>query len=107
FSVRRADTRANQLKFEDTELGSIRIQFVAKVSGELIKQLLDDLLDDGILNDGEKDSILESNNSRADRARCLIDTVKRKGREASKKMIAHLQERDPTLFTELGLPPPV
>lgn len=74
-----------------------------KVSKEVISQLLDDLLDDGILNDGEKDSIHEETNSRADRARCLVDCVKRKGGEASRKMIAHLQERDASLFSELGL----
>ncbi|XP_031152457.2 caspase-1-A-like [Sander lucioperca] len=85
------------------ELARVRGTFVDKVSKGLIKQLLDDLLDDGVLNDGQKDSILEENNTTADKARSLIDTIKKKGDVASRKMIAHLCRRDPTLHSELGL----
>ena len=77
-----------------------------KVSQELISQLLDDLLEGGVLNEGEKDSILEENKSRANKARSLIDTVKKKGEVASKKMITYLQNRDSTLHDELGLNQP-
>ncbi|KAM6988370.1 caspase a [Tautogolabrus adspersus] len=85
------------------ELARVRSKFVDKISKEVISQLLDDILDDGIVNEGEKDSILEENVSKANKARCLIDTVKRKGDEASRKMIIYLQKRDATLFSELGL----
>lgn len=74
-----------------------------KVSKDLINQLLDDILEDQIVNEGEKDSIVEENTSRADKARCLIDTVKRKGDKASQMLIACIQSRDPTLYSELGL----
>lgn len=74
-----------------------------KVSKPLLKQLLDDLLEDGLLNDGETDSVLEDCSNKADMARMLIDMVKRKGDRASRKMIAHLESRDPTLYSELGL----
>lgn len=80
-----------------------------KVSKPVLKQLLDDLLDDGLLNDGETNSVLEDNSNKSDMARALIDMVKRKGDKASRKMIAHLESRDSTLFSELGLtcePPP-
>ncbi|XP_029133613.2 caspase-1-A-like isoform X1 [Labrus bergylta] len=87
----------------DKELARVRSKFVDKISKEVISQLLDDILEDGIVNDGEKDSILEVNKSKADKARCLIDTVKRKGDAASRKMITHLQRRDATLLSELGL----
>nr|WJN24709.1 caspase 1 [Lateolabrax maculatus] len=87
----------------DKELARVRTKFVEKVSKELINQLLDDILEDGVLNDGEKDSILEENKSTTDKARRLIDIVKRKGNVASRKMIAHLQSRDATLYAELGL----
>ncbi|XP_038550293.1 caspase-1-A-like isoform X1 [Micropterus salmoides] len=87
----------------DKELARVRSKFVDKASKELINQLLDDILEDKILNDGEKDSILEENSSRADKARCFIDTVKKKGNKASRKMITYLQSRDPTLYNELGL----
>ncbi|XP_068440725.1 caspase a-like [Clinocottus analis] len=87
----------------DQELANVRCKFVKKADKELIKQLLDDLLEDGVLNDGQKDSILEEHSSTADKARALIDAVKKKGSAASGKMIAHLQSRDPLLHSELGL----
>ncbi|KAM9318427.1 caspase-1-A-like isoform 1-T2 [Pholidichthys leucotaenia] len=86
----------------DKELIRVRSKFVDKVSRSVLIQLLDDLLGD-VLNDGEKDSIMEENNSRADKARKLIDVIKKKGAKASEKMICHLQNRDSTLFEELGL----
>lgn len=93
----------------DKELARVRGRFVQKVSKALLKQLLDDLLGDGLLNDGETDSVLEDNSNKADMARALIDMVKRKGDTASRKMIAYLESRDPTLYSELGLScgPPV
>lgn len=81
----------------------MRPSFVEKVSTQMINQLLDDILVDGIVNDGEKESILEENSIRADKARRLIDTVRRKGDKACRKMIAHLERRDPELYGELGL----
>uniref|UniRef100_A0A3B5LXD4 CARD domain-containing protein n=1 Tax=Xiphophorus couchianus TaxID=32473 RepID=A0A3B5LXD4_9TELE len=87
----------------EDKLKAIRPGFVEKSSKELINQLLDDLLGDKIFNDGEKDSILEEKKSRADKARALIDSVCRKGDQASQKMMVHFQNRDPTLFSELGL----
>nr|ABB05054.1 caspase-1 [Dicentrarchus labrax]ABB05055.1 caspase-1 [Dicentrarchus labrax] len=87
----------------DKELFRVRSKFVEKVSKDLIKQLLDDILADCIVNDGERDSIIEENVNRADRARDLLDTVKRKGDVASRKFIAHIQRRDLTLYSELGL----
>ncbi|KAK9517965.1 hypothetical protein VZT92_023295 [Zoarces viviparus] len=92
-----------QVMYEE-ELAKVRSKLVQKVSRELVNQLLDDLFEDGVLNEGEKDSILQENNTRADRARCLIDMVRSKGREASRKIFTHLRSRDPTLSAELGLP---
>uniref|UniRef100_A0A3Q0S396 CARD domain-containing protein n=1 Tax=Amphilophus citrinellus TaxID=61819 RepID=A0A3Q0S396_AMPCI len=87
----------------DKELHRVRTGFVEKVSETVIKQLLDDLAEDRVLNDGECESILERNTTRADKARCLIDIVKRKGPKASNTMIAHFQRREPLLFDNLGL----
>ncbi|KAM4742069.1 caspase a-like [Anableps anableps] len=87
----------------DKELARVRGRFVEKVSKALIKQLLDDLLEDRLLNDGETDSVLEDNTGKADMARCLIDMVRKKGDKASRKMIEHLENRDPTLYSELGI----
>uniref|UniRef100_A0A8D3CI47 Caspase-1-like n=1 Tax=Scophthalmus maximus TaxID=52904 RepID=A0A8D3CI47_SCOMX len=93
-------TRAPSSK---ADLAKVRSKFVDKVSKATLIQLLDDILEDCIVNDGEKDSILEEHNCRADKARSLFDIVKKKGDSASRKLIAHLQIRDPTLHSELGL----
>ncbi|XP_059186987.1 caspase-1-A-like isoform X2 [Centropristis striata] len=84
------------------ELAGVRRKFVDKVSNTVLKQLLDDLVGD-VLNEGEKESILEENPARADKARVLIDTMKKKGDAASRKMMDHLLSNDPTLYAELGL----
>lgn len=74
-----------------------------KVSTQMISQLLDEILNDSIVNSGEKDWIVEENNIRADKARRLIDTVIRKGDRASGKLIAHIKCKDPELYSELQL----
>ncbi|CAK6963463.1 caspase a-like [Scomber scombrus] len=87
----------------DKELAKVRTKFAEGVNKAVIKQLLDDLLEDGIVNDGEADSIIEENSTKTDKARALIDTVKRKGDEASRTLITRLYNRDPTLHKNLGL----
>lgn len=85
------------------ELDRVRPTFVEKVSTQMINQLLDDILLDGIVNEMEKESITEENNIRSDKARRLIDSVRKKGESASRKLIAHIQSRDPELSAVLGL----
>ncbi|XP_029296782.1 NACHT, LRR and PYD domains-containing protein 1b allele 2-like [Cottoperca gobio] len=104
-TIRRDDYHSTgdiQLMYE-LELARVRPKLVEKMSRELINQLLDDLLKDQVLNVGEKDSIIQENKTSADRARCLVDMVMKKGREASWKIMISLQSRDPTLYAELGL----
>uniref|UniRef100_A0A3Q2XH95 Caspase-1-A-like n=1 Tax=Hippocampus comes TaxID=109280 RepID=A0A3Q2XH95_HIPCM len=69
--------------------------FIENVSLPVIEQLLDHLLHDDVLNSGEGQAIIEAHDTRARRARILIDSVSRKGDEASWKMITYLQQRDP------------
>ncbi|CAJ1065355.1 caspase a-like isoform X1 [Xyrichtys novacula] len=87
----------------DEELRRARKKFVEKVSEPVIIQLLDDLFDDEVLNDGEVNSIRQKNACADDKARALIDTVRRKGKSASRKMIDHLLCRDAELHSELSL----
>ncbi|KAK9520942.1 hypothetical protein VZT92_020797 [Zoarces viviparus] len=87
----------------EKELFNVRKKFVEEANKALIKQLLDDLFGDGVLNKGEKNSVLEENSTTEDKARSLIDMVRAKGDEASRKMIAHLQSRDASLYSKLGL----
>lgn len=74
-----------------------------KVSKEMINELLDEILMDGIISEMEKESIIEESNIRSDKARRLIDSVRKKGERACGKMIAHIQSRDPELSAALGL----
>ncbi|XP_029699454.1 caspase-1-like [Takifugu rubripes] len=85
------------------QLDSIRLMFVEKVSTQMINQLLDDIFMDGIVSEMEKESITEESNIRSDKARRLIDSVRKKGERACKKMISHIQSRDPELSAVLGL----
>uniref|UniRef100_A0A3Q2CSK5 CARD domain-containing protein n=1 Tax=Cyprinodon variegatus TaxID=28743 RepID=A0A3Q2CSK5_CYPVA len=70
---------------------------------EVLTQLLDGLRTDRVFNTLEKQGILEENAATANKARCTIDDVMKKGQEASRKMIQRLQLIDPTLSRELGL----
>uniref|UniRef100_A0A668U6F6 CARD domain-containing protein n=1 Tax=Oreochromis aureus TaxID=47969 RepID=A0A668U6F6_OREAU len=87
----------------EEELSKVRSAFIWRVSTELLKQLLEALVSDGVLNELEKEWILEKNPVRADKARCFIDTVKKKGDKACRIMIRHLQTVDLSLFSQLRL----
>ncbi|XP_072235799.1 NLR family CARD domain-containing protein 3-like [Leuresthes tenuis] len=87
----------------ESELNRIRMEFVKRVTEEILKQLLDALLADGVFSDLEKEAIIEDNQTRADKARRLIDDVRRKGEEACRKMMEHLQKLDRTLSSQLRL----
>ncbi|KAM4542503.1 NACHT, LRR and PYD domains-containing protein 3-like isoform 2-T2 [Odontesthes bonariensis] len=86
----------------ESELNRIRAEFVERVTEEIIKQLLDALLADGVFNRLEKEAISEEKH-KADRARSLVDDVGKKGEEASRMMMEHLQKLDRTLSSQLGL----
>lgn len=81
----------------------MRTDFAERVSAEVTNQLLGDLLGKS-LNDGERTAIIEGQVIQTHKARALIDTVRKKGPEASMIMIYHMQRRDPTLHGLLGLP---
>ncbi|XP_037124202.1 caspase-1-A-like [Syngnathus acus] len=88
------------------ELKRVRTLFIEKVTLTIINQLLDDLLEAKALNDGEQENILDVNVGRADKARALIDSVRKKGDKASWFIITSLKKRNPMLFEELELPEP-
>ncbi|KAK2886835.1 hypothetical protein Q8A73_020781 [Channa argus] len=64
--------------------------------------LLDHLLDGGMINEGEME-VIGGTGNRADKARAVIDTVRRKGPAASSVLISALREVDPCLSKELNL----
>uniref|UniRef100_A0A3B4AJ31 Uncharacterized protein n=1 Tax=Periophthalmus magnuspinnatus TaxID=409849 RepID=A0A3B4AJ31_9GOBI len=83
-------------------LAKLRTKFVSKVSKEIVNQLLDNLLEDKVINSGERESIIEEHQTTADKARQTIDTVIKKGNKASNRLIHHLQNCDPTLHEDLS-----
>ncbi|CAK6979179.1 uncharacterized protein LOC121910103, partial [Scomber scombrus] len=85
----------------EATMRSIRAEFIDRVSKSNLDQLLDKLLQCGVINDGEMESI--KTGSRADKARDLIDTVRGKGNEPSSHFIAVLCELDPNLSRLLNL----
>uniref|UniRef100_A0A669FBA7 CARD domain-containing protein n=1 Tax=Oreochromis niloticus TaxID=8128 RepID=A0A669FBA7_ORENI len=85
------------------ELARVRSAFVWRVTTEILTQLLEALVCDTVLNELEKESILEKNLARADKARSFIDTVRKKGDTACKITIKHLQIKDPSLLSQLRL----
>ncbi|XP_023185435.1 NLR family CARD domain-containing protein 3-like isoform X2 [Xiphophorus maculatus] len=87
----------------EEKLSKVRPEFVEKVSEEILKRLLDDLLSDGVFNHSEIEGILQKNPIRADKARDTIDAVINKGQRACRLMIKRLHHRDPTLSNQLGL----
>ncbi|XP_034995992.2 caspase-4 isoform X2 [Zootoca vivipara] len=91
----------------DEKLKEIRAEFVSCANKTLISQLLDKLLQEGVLNEEEADEVKE-NMKKQDQARILIDHVRRKGPRASQIFIHALQCQDSFLAEELRLqvPPP-
>ncbi|KAM4538469.1 NACHT, LRR and PYD domains-containing protein 12-like isoform 2-T4 [Fundulus diaphanus] len=98
-----APLEEKQQDLEETLL-SVRNEFVERVTEAVLKQLIYSLEADGVLNNLEKEEILEKHQTRADKARSTIDAVRKKGNDSCKMMIQHLQLKDATLSNQLGLP---
>ncbi|CAI5670201.1 unnamed protein product [Oreochromis niloticus] len=86
----------------DERLFTVRTEFIDSVSECVLNKLLDKLLEQHVINDQEMESV-RSQQSRADKARDVIDTVRRKGNEASSLLISALCEEDRCLSKELNL----
>ncbi|XP_054897819.1 NLR family CARD domain-containing protein 3-like [Poeciliopsis prolifica] len=86
-----------------SELKRIKRDLVSRLSSENITQLVEALVGDGVLNELEKESILEKSSVRANKARDLFNTVIEKGDQACTKTIHHLTELDPYLCSDLCL----
>ncbi|XP_029979232.1 NACHT, LRR and PYD domains-containing protein 12-like [Sphaeramia orbicularis] len=80
----------------------VRSGFIDGVSEPVLKSLLDKLLVKRVVTDAEMDKV-NGMQTRADKARLVIDTVRRKGEDASSEMIEILCELDPFLCENLDL----
>ncbi|XP_023280368.1 NACHT, LRR and PYD domains-containing protein 1a-like [Seriola lalandi dorsalis] len=86
----------------EEKLKSVRTQFIDRVSGPVLRELLDKLLDCEVLTGGEMESAAATT-GRAEKAREVIDMVRRKGPAASSALIDVLCEVDPYLSSQLDL----
>ncbi|KAK9535983.1 hypothetical protein VZT92_005808 [Zoarces viviparus] len=84
----------------EQKLLSVRTQFINRVSDSDLNQLLDKLLEHRVITDTEMESTRTKHG--ADKARDVIDTVRRKGSEACSVLIAALREVDEWLYTALN-----
>ncbi|CAL8333201.1 unnamed protein product [Boreogadus saida] len=85
------------------ELQRIHSEFVKTVKISVIRGLLDDLLQQKVLSTEDKDSVIENQGSKREKARCLIDMATGRGERASQIMIDSMKKRDPDLCITLGL----
>uniref|UniRef100_A0A3B3TSJ8 CARD domain-containing protein n=1 Tax=Poecilia latipinna TaxID=48699 RepID=A0A3B3TSJ8_9TELE len=83
------------------DLRSVRPDFIDHVSNPVLDKLLDELQHCRVISDAEADQIRTK--PRVEKARELIDTVRKKGAEASSRMTSALCSNDPYLSSELGL----
>ncbi|XP_040194222.1 caspase-1-A-like isoform X2 [Rana temporaria] len=86
------------------QLHKIRKGLVEGCNKALIKSLLDDLLEQKILNDGEVELINEEYPVPNDKMRALVDTVRKKGNASSNFLIQQVAKRDSMLSAKLGIP---
>ncbi|KAK2859760.1 hypothetical protein Q5P01_004380 [Channa striata] len=93
---------AAEVNKADEKLKKVRTQFIERVSDSVIRKLMDHLLDGRMINEGEMEDTSDKVN-RGEKARALIDTVRRKGSVASSALISALCEVDPCLAKELKL----
>ncbi|XP_061580189.1 NACHT, LRR and PYD domains-containing protein 12-like isoform X1 [Cololabis saira] len=83
------------------KLQNIRVKFIEKVSDPVLDKLLDELQHCRVMTDAEAEASRARN--RADKARDVIDLVRKKGAVASSKMISILTANDPHLCKEIRL----
>ncbi|KAK2859824.1 hypothetical protein Q5P01_004444 [Channa striata] len=81
---------------------NIRSCFIDGISEPVLKNLLDKLLETKVMTDSERESV-DGMDNRRDKARFVIDTVRKKGEAAGSEMIEFLCEVDPFLCGHLGL----
>uniref|UniRef100_A0A3P8S992 Ig-like domain-containing protein n=1 Tax=Amphiprion percula TaxID=161767 RepID=A0A3P8S992_AMPPE len=86
----------------NSKLLDVRSCFIDGTSGPVLNSLLDKLLEKKVLTDSERESADEVKNRR-DKARFVIDTVRKKGDAASSEMMEFFCELDPFLCEHLDL----
>ncbi|XP_059195045.1 NLR family CARD domain-containing protein 3-like [Centropristis striata] len=100
----RAEIALRNVPSEDRVLAVlkvIRTEFVKRVSDANLNFILDKLFERDVINQGEMEDIRQTNRTTINKARDVIDTVRKKGAKASLVLIDALREVDPYLFDDL------
>lgn len=85
----------------EEKLLTVRSAFIYRVSYPVLDKLLDELLGHRVITDAEREAAMAK--PRRDKARDVIDMVRKKGSDASEKLITLFSEDDTFLCRELGL----
>ncbi|XP_047434159.1 NACHT, LRR and PYD domains-containing protein 1a-like [Mugil cephalus] len=100
-SSSQSSSGVNHNSSPEEKLKDVRTRFIDQVSNTILNKLLDELLQRRVITDAEEEAARDK--PRRDKARDLIDTVRKKGAKASSKMINIFSANDPYLCRELGL----
>ncbi|GCC29809.1 caspase-1-like [Chiloscyllium punctatum] len=87
----------------DQKLKRLRTDLVNGLTKGVIDDLVDEMQQASVINTSESEEILQAQATTKSKARCLIDTISRKGPRASEKFIDSLNKADRELSTELSL----
>ncbi|XP_067449656.1 NACHT, LRR and PYD domains-containing protein 3-like isoform X2 [Thunnus thynnus] len=100
-ALRKENPERTQNPSPRERLRSVRTLFVKAVSDVILNQLLDGLLQRGVINEEEMESVRTK--SRAEKARDVITMVINKGTQASSFLITDLRKLDPHFSKTLKL----
>ncbi|KAL4001569.1 hypothetical protein ACER0C_006868 [Sarotherodon galilaeus] len=95
------DSAHHKTKKAEDELLPIRSAFIERMSEQGLHKIVDKLLERHVIIDEEMESGTFETKSRANKVRCIIDTVRRKGNDACRHLLDVLKEVDPSLFRVL------
>lgn len=80
-----------------------RLVFVRLSKLETLQNLIDEMLAERVFNEGQAADILESNDTRANIARALIDSVSKKGDVACSLFAGAIARQDAVLAGAIGI----
>lgn len=80
-----------------------RLAFVRLSKRETLQNLIDEMLAERVFNEGLAADILESNDTRSDIARALIDSVTKKGNVACSLFAGAIARQDAVLAGAMGI----
>ncbi|ASQ42900.1 caspase recruitment domain protein [Rana esculenta virus] len=89
--------------FGAQEMRKGRLAFVRLSKRETLKNLIDEMLAERVFNEGLAADILESNDTRSDIARALIDSVTKKGNVACSLLAGAIARQDAVLAGAMGI----